>query len=76
MLFRSAKDPMTLVLDAKDDKAVVKMEDVSTTNEAIIEAIESDKLDDADKQTIVSTIMNGRWFSSDLDEHFKTPSLW
>lgn len=72
----TAKDPMTLVLDAKDDKAVVKMEDVSTTNEAIIEAIESDKLDDADKQTIVSTIMNGRWFSSDLDEHFKTPSLW
>ena len=74
-LFTKA-DPKTLVLDAKGDKAVVTMEDVTTTNEEIIEEIEADPLDDDDKNIILTTIMNGRWFSSDLDEHFKTPGLW
>lgn len=69
-------DPKTLVLDARGDKAVVTMEDVTTTNEEIIEEIEADPLDDDDKNIILTTIMNGRWFSSDLDEHFKTPGLW
>ncbi|EOS60174.1 hypothetical protein C815_01741 [Firmicutes bacterium M10-2] len=72
----TVKDPKTLVFDAKGEQAEIEMEDVSTSNEAIIEAIEDDRLDDADKEVIISTIMNGRWFSQDLDEHFKTPNLW
>lgn len=58
-----------------DAKGEARMEDVSTTNEAIIEAIEDDQLDDTDKKAIISTIMNGRWFSNDLDQHFNTPGL-
>ena len=72
----TVKDPKTLVLDAKGEKGEARMEDVSTTNEAIIEAIEDDRLDDTDKKAIISTIMNGRWFSNDLDQHFNTPGLW
>lgn len=70
------KDPKTLVLDAKGEKGEARMEDVSTTNEAIIEAIEDDQLNDTNKKAIISTIMNGRWFSNDLDQHFNTPGLW
>ncbi|MBQ0065186.1 MAG: carboxylesterase/lipase family protein [Firmicutes bacterium] len=66
----------TLVLDGKDGKAVIEVKDVYKSNADIIKEIEADPLDENDKKTIISTILNGRWFSADLDAHFKTPSLW
>jgi para-nitrobenzyl esterase len=28
------------------------------------------------KKTILSKVLNGRWFSEGLDKHFGTASLW
>ncbi|MCD8147351.1 MAG: carboxylesterase family protein [Clostridiales bacterium] len=74
------KDTMqTLVLDASEDtgEAIVEMQNVFKTNADIIAEIEADDtLDEEIKATIISTIMNGRWFSDDLDEYYNTPSLW
>lgn len=70
------ESPETLVLDAKDEKAVVEMKDVTTTNAMIIERMENDKLDQADKDIVIQNVLNGRWFSKDLDDHFKNASLW
>lgn len=72
----TASSPETLVLDAENDKAVVKMEDVTTTNAEIIERMDADPLDAQDKQTIIQNILNGRWFSADLDEYYSNESLW
>lgn len=69
----------TLVLDASEDtgEAIVEMQNVFKTNADIIAEIDADDtLDEEIKATIISTIMNGRWFSDDLDEYYNTPSLW
>lgn len=69
----------TLVLDASEDtgEAIVEMQNVYKTNADIIAEIDADDtLDEEIKATIISTIMNGRWFSDDLDEYYNTPSLW
>lgn len=66
----------TLVLDSQEGKAVVEVKDVYKTNAEIIKEIEADKLDKDDKASIIANILNGRWFSKDLDDHFGTPSLW
>jgi para-nitrobenzyl esterase len=53
------------------------MQDVYKGNDEIIAEIEADDtLEDDMKSTIISTILNGRWFSDDLDAYFGTPSLW
>lgn len=74
------KDTMqTLVLDASEEtgEATVEMQNVYKTNEAIIAEVEADdSIPEDTKAVIVGTIMNGRWFSDDLDAHFNTPSLW
>ncbi|MDO4466605.1 MAG: carboxylesterase family protein [Bacillota bacterium] len=66
----------TLVMDSQDGKAVVEVKNVFKTNAEIIAEIEADPLDSEDKASIIANILNGRWFSKDLDEHFNTPSLW
>jgi len=69
----------TLILDADEEsgKATAEMKNVFKTNAEIIEEIEKDDtLPEEVKSAVISTIMNGRWFSDDLDAHFKTPSLW
>lgn len=71
---KDSKD--TLVLDSQDGKAVVEVKDVYKTNAEIIKEIEADPLDKDDKASIIANILNGRWFSKDLDDHFGTPSLW
>ncbi|MCF0259646.1 MAG: carboxylesterase/lipase family protein [Erysipelotrichaceae bacterium] len=71
------ESPNTLVLDAKDGKSVSEMKDVRKSNAEIIQDIEADKtVPEDEKKQIVQNIMNGRWFSADLDKHFSTPSLW
>ena len=69
----------TLVLDANAEtgEAAFEMKDVYKTNVDIIAEIEADDSVPADtKAYIIGNIMNGRWFSGDLDAHFGTPSLW
>jgi para-nitrobenzyl esterase len=69
----------TLVMDASEEtgEATAEMQDVYKGNDEIIAEIEADDtLEDDMKSTIISTILNGRWFSDDLDAYFGTPSLW
>ncbi len=69
----------TLVLDANEETgtATVEMKDVYKTNDEIIAEIEADdSVDEETKGIIISTILNGRWFSDDCDKHFNSPSLW
>lgn len=69
----------TLVLDASEETgaATVEMKNVYKTNAEIITEIEADESIDAEtKAVILSTILNGRWFSDDLDAYYQTPSLW
>lgn len=73
------KTKQTLVLDADEEAgtSTAEMKNVYKTNEEIIAEIEADDtLDEEVKSSVISTVLNGRWFSDDLDEHFKTPSLW
>ena len=70
---------MTLVLDGSEEEGsgMATMENVFKSNAEIIDEIEADDSVPEDlKATVIATIMNGRWFSDDLDAHFGTPSLW
>jgi len=71
------KKPFSMVLDAKDGKQIAVCKDVSTTYDEIFENMEKDNtISNDEKDLIISEVMNGRWFSGPLDEHYGTPSLW
>ena len=73
----TAAEKQTLVLDAEGSQAKAEIKNVFKSNEEIIQEIEKDtSLSAENKQKVIQTVMNGRWFSDDLDAHFKTPSLW
>ena len=64
----------TLLLDAKDEKAAVEQKDVYKEPAQIIEEIKADtSLSDNAKAAVVTRVMNGRWFSTLLDETNGTP---
>ncbi|XME01902.1 carboxylesterase family protein [Lachnospiraceae bacterium C1.1] len=67
----------TMVFDADETAGSTELKDVFKTNAEIISEIDADdSVSDEVKTYIVQNIMNGRWFSADMDEHFNTPSLW
>ncbi|MCR5388668.1 MAG: carboxylesterase family protein [Lachnospiraceae bacterium] len=69
----------TLILDANENtgKAVIENKNVYKTNAQIIEEMEKDtSLTEKNKKKVISEVLNGRWFSDDLDKHFKNASLW
>ncbi|WP_088809125.1 MULTISPECIES: carboxylesterase family protein [unclassified Listeria] len=73
----SKQNQASLLLDANDNHAQIKMEKETDTNQAIIERIEADtSISEAAKSKIVHTVLNGRWFSADLDAYYHNPSLW
>lgn len=73
----SADNPSNLILDADDNQAQIKMEKETDTNQAIIDRIEADtSISETAKNQIVHQVLNGRWFSGDLDLYYSNPSLW
>jgi para-nitrobenzyl esterase len=76
--WESAKSGLAqLLLNADKNGAVVSQTSVRTTYEQIIKEIEADNSVSSEaKKTILSKVLNGRWFSEELDKHFGTPSLW
>ncbi|MBC1488070.1 carboxylesterase family protein [Listeria sp. FSL L7-1485] len=73
----SADNPSNLILDADDNQAQIKMEKETDTNQAIIDRIEADtSISETAKNQIVHQVLNGRWFSDDLDAYYSNPSLW
>lgn len=67
----------TLVLDAEKDKAMISMEDRTIAYDDVIKQMEADTtISKEAKNTIIKQVLNGRWFSAKLDEHYKNESLW
>ena len=65
----SNTNPVSLVLDADDSKAIVSLEDTSSSYKQIIGQMENDPIISDDvKELINKNVLNGRWFSSTLDE--------
>lgn len=74
-----AKDAagQTLVLDADKEKATISMQDRTISYDDVLKQIEADTtISQEAKDTIVKQVLNGRWFSAQLDEHFNNDSLW
>jgi len=71
------KGPSQFVFNADKDKAIVKMsyERVSYTD--VLKEMEGDQTITLEaKDKIIKEVLNGRWFSSQLDQHFGNSSLW
>lgn len=67
----------TLLLDADKDKALISMEDRTISYDDVLKQIEADTtISQEAKETLVKQVLNGRWFSTQLDEYFKNDSLW
>jgi len=67
----------SMVFDADDTAATAEMKDVSSTYDEIIAAMEADDtISDEVKLLDIQNVMNGRWFSAALDEHYNNPTLW
>lgn len=63
----------TLILDAADGKAAVKTADVYRKPKQIIDQLGADSaLSEPAKQRVIKEILNGRWFSSELDSTYAT----
>lgn len=59
------------------DKADIRMVDRHISYDEVIEYIENyDGISEEQKDSQLKNVLNGRWFSQKLDEHFGTPSLW
>lgn len=67
----------TLVLDADKDKATISMQDRTISYDDVLKQIEADTtISQEAKDTLVKQVLNGRWFSAQLDEYFNNDSLW
>lgn len=68
---------VSMVLDANETEAIVELKDVSSSYAEIIAAMEADTTIPEDvKAGVIANVMNGRWFSEAMDEHFENPNLW
>jgi len=66
-----------LVFDADKDKANIKMSTDRIIYEDVIKEIEADTTVSKDiKDQLIKEVLNGRWYSGKLDDHFGNPSLW
>ncbi len=67
----------SMVFDGTETDAIVELKDVSTTYEQIIAQMEADtSISPELKEKVIKNVMNGRWFSDTLDQHFQSPNLW
>ncbi len=69
----------TLILDADEETkaATAEIADVYKTNAEIIAEMDADTTLSADaKAGVIANVLNGRWFSGDLDTHYKNKDLW
>lgn len=71
------KKPANLVLTANETNASAEMTEVTIDTLDVINKIEQDTTISPDaKKKIVSEVLNGRWFSAELDKYYGNPSLW
>lgn len=69
--------PSQLLLNADKDHAIVEQSASRVSYQDILDRIEADDtISEESKNQIVSEVLNGRWFSSGLDERFGNKNLW
>lgn len=71
--------PLSLILDADElnKTATAEIVNVFKTNQEVIDEMEADTtLSDAVKEGVISHVLNGRWFSADLDSYYGNTDLW
>ncbi|MBR2258627.1 MAG: carboxylesterase/lipase family protein [Blautia sp.] len=67
----------SMVFDADETSAIIEARDVSTTYEDILAQMDADdSVPEDTKNGVIQNVMNGRWFSAALDEHYGNESLW
>ena len=66
----------TLVLDADASTAYPAVKDVSVSDAALLVAMDADTTLPADLKTaVICNVLNGRWFSGPIDQHYGNGSL-
>lgn len=66
----------TLVLDADASTAYPAVKDVSVSDAALLAAMDADTTLPADLKTaVIRNVLNGRWFSGPIDQHYGNGSL-
>lgn len=69
--------PTQLLLNADKDKAIIEMSEEKIVYEDVLKEMEADTSVSTEvKDKLIKEVLNGRWFSGKLDEHFKNTSLW
>jgi len=66
-----------LMLDADKENALVIAEQSDTSYGTILDLLAADNsLPAAAKKEILSQVLNGRWFSKELDQRFGNKDIW
>jgi para-nitrobenzyl esterase len=74
---RWGSKPSQLILNADRDKVIISTVSPQTSYQEIIKALRADhSIKETAKQKIIREVLNGRWFSRELDQAFQTPGLW
>ena len=68
---------VSMVLDASKNTAYAEAKDVSASYEEIFAKMDADlTIPTKLKTAVIQNVLNGRWFSDELDEHYNCESLW
>lgn len=68
---------LSMVLDAKEDKALAESKSITTTYQNIIDEMNNDnEISQELKDKMIKNVMNGRWFSDSLDKYYNNRNLW
>ncbi|MFM2483329.1 carboxylesterase family protein [Celerinatantimonas sp. YJH-8] len=72
-----AQGASILILDANQRQAISYMSMKNYDMAMLIEQIKNDhRLPEETKMQLLHQVLNGRWFSDELDQAFQSPSLW
>ncbi len=73
----TADTRQTMTLDADASTFYAEVKDTSTTDSAILAAMDADTtISSTLKSAVIQNVLNGRWFSEPIDEHYQNVSLW
>lgn len=65
------------MLDADESDATAELKNTCATYGEIMDAMERDSsISDELKSLVIHNVLNGRWFSAELDAHYRTADLW
>jgi para-nitrobenzyl esterase len=73
----SKDQKVSMVFDGDETKGIIVQKDGSATYEDIIKEMKADtSVSQEIKDKMVKNVLNGRWFSTVLDETYQNKSLW